>query len=67
MDIVVNKEKLSVDPTYTISDLMKVLNQQASSGVAVAVNNMVIPREYWERHRLIHNDSVLVVTAAQGG
>jgi sulfur carrier protein len=39
----------------------------AASGVAVAVNDAVVPRGDWESVRLQDSDRVEVLTAVQGG
>ena len=37
------------------------------SGIAVAVNRMVVPRNRWALHNLAAGDHVEVVAATQGG
>lgn len=36
-------------------------------GIAVALNNEVIPRAYWSQTVLNPSDSILIITATQGG
>jgi len=36
-------------------------------GVAVAVNNQVVPKSSWESFSLKENDKILVIQASQGG
>jgi sulfur carrier protein len=36
-------------------------------GVAVAVNEAVVPRSAWAHTVLANNDSILIITATQGG
>lgn len=36
-------------------------------GVAVAVNNKMIPRTDWEATALVENDNVVIIKAACGG
>jgi sulfur carrier protein len=38
-----------------------------SKGIAVAVNNQVIPKTDWGNTILQDKDSVLIITATQGG
>jgi sulfur carrier protein len=42
-------------------------NLANSDGIAVAVNDEVIPRSYWKEHIINENDQILVITATQGG
>jgi len=39
----------------------------APRGVAVAVNDMVVPRTQWAARRLAPGDAVEIVRATQGG
>lgn len=36
-------------------------------GIAIAVNNQVIPKTAWESFALQENDKILVIQASQGG
>ncbi len=36
-------------------------------GVAVAVNENIVPKNEWEKYTLHENDRILVIIAAQGG
>ncbi|MFT5337567.1 MAG: sulfur carrier protein [Sphingobacteriales bacterium] len=37
------------------------------SGMAIAINNSVIPREQWNSTHIQENDQLVVITATQGG
>ena len=39
----------------------------ASKGIAIAVNQEIIPRDKWGETKLNKNDKVLVIKATQGG
>lgn len=54
----------------TASTLLGLLEEQALSaktGIAVAVNDLVVQRHLWESKTLNEQDVVLVITAAAGG
>jgi len=36
-------------------------------GIAVALNNRIIPQALWRETLLTKNDSILIITATQGG
>ena len=36
-------------------------------GIAVAINNTVIPHFKWEKTNVSHNDNILIIQATQGG
>lgn len=66
MKIVVNNKEMEIQTGSSIKKLSLEL-QLAEKGVAVAVNNKMIPRAEWERFVLKEADSVIVIKAACGG
>ena len=40
---------------------------EKQKGVAIAVNETVIPKANWEKHIIQPNDNVLIIKATQGG
>ena len=63
----VNDKSLAVADTTTLTQLLDELGLSASKGVAVAINDAVVPRCGWLTHRLADGDHVLVIQATQGG
>jgi sulfur carrier protein len=51
----------------TLTQLLVELGLSAAQGVAIAINDAVVPRSSWEEHRLAEGDHVLVIQATQGG
>jgi sulfur carrier protein len=67
MTITFNGEALAID-AGTVADLLTLrLDDPRPHGVAVAVNDEVVPRDDWPRRPLADGDVVEVVTAVQGG
>ncbi|MBA0050311.1 sulfur carrier protein ThiS [Streptomyces sp. AJS327] len=54
-------------PTGTTLDRLVAEVTQASSGVAAALNETVVPRGRWPRTALAEGDRVEILTAVQGG
>jgi sulfur carrier protein len=66
MSIVLNGSPAAAVPT--LADLVEQhVGRRAPTGVAVAVNATVIPRDRWASWPLHDGDVVEVVTAVQGG
>lgn len=63
----VNDKSHQVADTTTLTQLLAELGLNASQGVAVAINDAVVPRSAWLTHRLADGDQVLVIQATQGG
>lgn len=66
MRIVVNNKDMEVLPVFSVKDLTVEL-QLPEQGVAVAVNNKMIPRAEWSGFLLKEADHVVLVKAACGG
>lgn len=66
MNLTVNSETKQFSGR-NISELVKVLNIESTSGIALAVNEKVVPKSEWEKFHLNENDKVLIIKATQGG
>lgn len=66
MNVVVNGEPRDVQPGTTVADVVAVLGRRRE-GLAVAVNEDVVPRSFWAETALHEEDRVEVLTAAAGG
>lgn len=66
MNITVNDEQYSLDMPVTISQLLIQL-EQPSIGVALAINETIVPRENWETHFINNGDTILLFQAIAGG
>ncbi|MBG6029211.1 sulfur carrier protein ThiS [Proteus columbae] len=66
MNITVNDEQYSLDMPVTLCQLLIQL-EQPSIGVALAVNETIVPRENWETHFINDGDTILLFQAIAGG
>jgi sulfur carrier protein len=66
MEIQINNQIRNVN-VETIQQLMDMELSERQKGVAVAVNNSVVPKAEWNNHKLNPKDSVLIIKATQGG
>lgn len=66
VEITVNGDRREVPPGTALAALIAELTT-ASSGVAAAVNETVVPRGSWAATELRGGDRVEVLTAVQGG
>ena len=68
LTISVNGGKKDIVKSMTIADLLKAENVDSEARfVAVAINNMVIPRSKWCFTEINQGDSVEIVRPAPGG
>lgn len=66
MKVWVNNKEVEVAPFSTL-DQLAVSLEIPERGVAVAVNNQMIPRTGWNKHILQENDRIVIIKAACGG
>ena len=65
MTITINDRFMEV----SAANLLELLEGQSmvQKGVAVAVNEVVVPKSNWKFHQLKEGDQILLIRAAQGG
>ena len=66
MNIKVNNKMVTVPEGSSLFKLAQTL-ELPEKGVAVAVNNQMVPRADWLDKKLAENDQVVVIKAACGG
>lgn len=68
MELTINhQKKFFENPPASLEQLLLSENLKKEKGIAVALNNQVIPREDWNSTSLHPNDTILIITATQGG
>jgi sulfur carrier protein len=50
-----------------LAELLATLGQAQTRGLAVAVNDAVVPRAEWASHAVRPHDRILLIRATQGG
>jgi sulfur carrier protein len=65
--ILVNDQPHALAAGATVSGLLRELELADRKGVAVAINDAVVPRAEWAGRALAADDRVLVIQATQGG
>lgn len=66
MKVQVNNKEVEMSPDSTLTQLTAQLELPVQ-GIAIAVNNKMIPRTEWERFSLHENDNLVIIKAACGG
>lgn len=65
--IYINDKAHVFEQEQSLHDLFFNLNMDVAKGIAVAVNNKVIPRSEWNDYRVNKSDKLLLIKATQGG
>lgn len=66
MNLIINSEPKQFSGN-NISELLLSLNMSGTNGIALAVNERVVPKNVWSVFTLKENDKVLIIKATQGG
>jgi sulfur carrier protein len=68
MNLKINGEPKPVDAEHlTLTDLLERLDITQRQGVAVAINNAVVPKSEWDAHDIEDGDAIEIIRATQGG
>ena len=67
MNIYINNKPQQVSCQPSIADVLATLDIASQKGIAIAINNNVIPRAEWTSHALQDEDKIILIKATQGG
>ena len=67
MDITLNNQTHTITESLTLLDFVFSQIGEKQNGIAVALNNNVIPKQNWQTTQLNSNDNILIIKATQGG
>lgn len=67
IEVSVNNKQHHFAEQISLQQLLAHMHIMHAQGVAIAVNDEVVPKATWQRHTLNHADKVLIIQASQGG
>lgn len=67
MEISINQKPAVVPEPCSVEQLLVSLSLHQAKGIAVAINQSVLPRAQWPSRQLEPNDQLTVIRATQGG
>jgi sulfur carrier protein len=68
MELKINNQPRQFTPdSLTVQALLDLESPNRQNGIAVAINNTVIPKSNWPTHYLSETDDILIISATQGG
>jgi sulfur carrier protein len=67
VEVFINQQKFQLPENGLLADVLPLLFIQQADGIAIAVNQVVVPRGEWERFVLQPGDTIFVIKATQGG
>jgi sulfur carrier protein len=67
MAILVNNAECDFISGQSLKDMLVSMKLESKKGIAVSVNQRIIPRANWEQEKLKEDDQVVIIEASQGG
>ena len=66
MKVFINDKEQYLNGAISLENLIsKTISD--TKGIAVAINNSVIPKTNWKKFQLNENDKIIIIKATQGG
>lgn len=62
-----NQTKQFASNSLTVQELLDLEIPIKQNGIALAINNTVIPKSDWNFHPIKETDDILIISATQGG
>ncbi len=67
MEVTVNQQKVTVSAACSVAQLLTLTFDRPATGIAVAVNQTIVPKAVWDAHLLHPQDQIILIKATQGG
>lgn len=65
--VLVNNKHHHFPSEISLGDMLQEIRLTDPKGIAIAINDEVIPKNIWNKRSLKHEDKVLIIKASQGG
>ena len=67
MEVSINQQSITIIDACPLQWVMDQRGFSSTRGIAVAVNDAVIPRNAWAEYTLQQHDKIIIIRATQGG
>jgi sulfur carrier protein len=67
MQVTINNKQTTISTLGKVDEVFAFLNIPNPKGIAIAVNNNVLPKSEWTSFTIKENDKITVIRATQGG
>lgn len=67
IEVLVNNKPHHFSPDISLRRLLEEIHMTDPKGVAIAINDEVVPKNNWSSRLLNNADKVLIIKASQGG
>lgn len=67
MEILLNNQPKQIAAQQSVQQLLNEVVGEKQKGIAVAINNTVVPKTLWSQRFIAESDNILIIKATQGG
>ncbi|MGM9476460.1 sulfur carrier protein ThiS [Pedobacter sp. GSP4] len=67
MEVTINNQPYLLDEASSIELMLAKVSVAETTGLAIAVNQTIIPKSGWSTHPLQQGDQIILIKATQGG
>jgi sulfur carrier protein len=67
MQITINKQAYQFDEHTSLEKAIETLELKETNGIALALNEEIIPRNEWQKTILFDEDKIIIIGAVAGG
>ncbi|UII30057.1 sulfur carrier protein ThiS [Fulvivirga ulvae] len=67
MEVQINQQPFTISDETPLHHVLEQRGFSSAKGIAVAVNDDVVPRDSWGEYILQPNDKIMIIRATQGG
>jgi len=67
MEVTVNQQNFIVPDNCNVQALLADVLQHPDRGLAIAINEVIVPKTQWENHKLNQGDKIIIIKATKGG
>ena len=67
MEISINQQRTEIPDNASVEKLVSTFFSNSTKGIAVAINQTIVPKSEWQVRLLNPDDKVTLVKATQGG
>ncbi|TDE18210.1 sulfur carrier protein ThiS [Dyadobacter psychrotolerans] len=67
MEISINQQRTEIPERFSVEQLLSFLFTDSKKGIAIAINQAIIPKTEWQVRILHPEDKITLIKATQGG
>ena len=67
MQITINKQPYQFEENTSLENAIEILKLMETNGIALALNEEIVPRNEWKETVLYNEDKIIIIGAVAGG